>query len=103
MQSHLQWLKSRIIVTSELEKLLLNSKNSPEEYADELIGKYSDIINPNSLYVTTPVVRCAIIDVTNTLDSVEKYHKRMYQNNTFKKGTTFKYYSEVLTILKSKL
>lgn len=66
-------------------------KNSPEEYADELIDTYvRKFTNFKSI-----AIQCAIIDVENTLDALDNTCEFLpFDTN---------YFNEVLTILISKL
>lgn len=73
-------------------------KNSPQEYAEMLINKYTKIqymaieeYIPNSIPV---LIECAIIDVTNTTNALV---------NTNYLPHNIEFYIEVLKILKSKL
>lgn len=82
-------------------------KNSPEEYVEMLINKYTKIqymaieeYIPNSIPV---LIECAIIDVTNTLDALHDFNLKTRRYSDFKLTVTYKYFIEILTILKSKL
>ena len=66
---------------------------TPQQYADELIGKYylEDLIDSNL------AVYCAIIDVQNTIEAINPYPDSNYASENIE------YYKQVLQILKDKL
>lgn len=71
-------------------------KNSPQEYAQMLIDKYlihAELWNCVDCYISA--TRCAIIDVTNTIDYIKTWGDTAEDD--------LRYYNEVLTILNSKL
>jgi hypothetical protein len=75
-----------------------------QQYADELIEKHVKnlIVNSSDHFNYGSVsVKCAIIDVTNTIEAIEDILIREYGHCLIDMGQV--YYKTVLTILKDKI
>lgn len=68
-------------------------KQTELEYSEMLIDKYASIITELADDIEDIVIQCAIIDVTNTIEALDKALLSLDQT----------YYQNVLQILKDKL
>ena len=69
---------------------------TPQEYAEELIDKYTPLAELwNCVDVYKSATQCAIIDVKNTIDYILRWGDTADDD--------LEYYNEILTILESKL